>query len=207
VGPCGLHSLTCLPASPTDSFALGHSCTCCNSNACRWMFRLHALLQRRRSCRTIAALSMTSQLNSSFLLNDVSLHKMFGAHSNVIVKALCYKPEIRGFETRWNEWMFSIYQSFRPHWVPGITQPLTKMITRSRKIMSPGSRVERGRCAGLTTLPPSVSRLSRQFAILNISQPSRPPWRVKGVAFFLLFAQKVLEVWGLNFIITQFRLP
>jgi hypothetical protein len=37
-------------------------------------------------------------------------------------------------------------------------------------------RVMRGRCAGLTALPPSVSQLSTQCGILNISQPYRP-WR------------------------------
>jgi hypothetical protein len=42
--------------------------------------------------------------------------------------------------------------------------------------------VERGFCVGLTTLPPSVSRLSRQCGILNISQLYRTPCPVTGIA-------------------------
>jgi hypothetical protein len=32
-----------------------------------------------------------------------------GARGNVVVKTLCYKPEGRGFETRWSKLIFSIY--------------------------------------------------------------------------------------------------
>jgi hypothetical protein len=34
---------------------------------------------------------------------------MVGGRSSVLVKALCYKPGGRGFETRWGELIFSIY--------------------------------------------------------------------------------------------------
>jgi hypothetical protein len=43
------------------------------------------------------------------------------------------------------------------------------------------SGLERGRCVGLTNLPPSVNRLSRQCRTLNISnryRPSRPDVRI-----------------------------
>jgi hypothetical protein len=45
--------------------------------------------------------------------------------------------------------------------------------------------VERGRNVRLTTLPPSVSRLSRECGILSIPQLYRPPRPGKGIALLL----------------------
>jgi hypothetical protein len=37
-----------------------------------------------------------------------------------LVEALCYKPEGRGFDSRWCHWNFSLTQCFRPHYGPGV---------------------------------------------------------------------------------------
>jgi len=37
-----------------------------------------------------------------------------------LVEALRYKPEVRAFDFRWCYWNFSLTQSFRPHYGPGV---------------------------------------------------------------------------------------
>jgi hypothetical protein len=99
------------------------------------------------------------------------------ARGSIVVKALCYKPGSIPGEV--NFYIFLILQ----------TALGPKVYSASNR--NEYQKVKLGGCLGLTTLPPSVSRLSRQCGILNISQPSRPQRPVTGIALlqFVLIAQ------------------
>jgi hypothetical protein len=96
---------------------------------------------------------------------------------SVVDKTLRYKPEGRGFENRWDKFLNLPKPSSR-------SRPWCKRNESPKKYKCLWG-VKRGRCVGLTTLPPSLSRLSRQCGILDISEPHRSPRPVTGIA--LLF--------------------
>jgi hypothetical protein len=64
---------------------------------------------------------------------------------SVVVEALCYKPEGRGFETRWGEWIFSIYLIFPAILGPEAYSASNRSKYHKQKKMFLGSRARQVR--------------------------------------------------------------
>jgi hypothetical protein len=67
---------------------------------------------------TVAALQLGSQI--FLFLYEITLTSYLIFVVAQLVEALRYKPEGRGFDSRWCCWIFSLTKSFRPHYGPGV---------------------------------------------------------------------------------------
>jgi hypothetical protein len=81
--------------------------------------------------------------------------------------------------------LISVYLIFSAALCPGVYSASNRNEYQKQKKFFWG--VQRGLRIRLTTSPPSVSQLSRQFGILNISQPNMPPRPLAGIALILLY--------------------
>jgi hypothetical protein len=97
--------------------------------------------------------------NASSIRSIIIISIIIGGARSVVVEALCYKPEGRGIASRRGEFFSNLPKPSGRTIALGSTQPLTEMSTRNLKIRNLG--VKDGRRVGLTTLPPSASRLSK----------------------------------------------
>jgi hypothetical protein len=149
--------------------------------------RMLALMKWLKISTTISRCRRESTVSTGFFVT-VSWHVICRGTLYSVVKALCYKPEGREFETRW------IHQIIPTALCPGVYSASNRNEYQKQKNPVSGSRAWPVR-KRLTTLPPSVSRLSRQCGVLNISQRHRSAQPVTEVALLLLFT--LYAVWGI----------
>ena len=62
-----------------------------------------------------------------------------------LVEALRYKPEVRGFDSQWGNWNFSLTYFFRSHYSPGVDSASNRNEYQRSSLRGKG-----GRCVGWT---------------------------------------------------------
>jgi hypothetical protein len=82
------------------------------------------------------------------------------ASGSVMIKALCYKPKGRGFETRCGEYISSIYLILPASLGPGVYSASNRNNYHKQKNNVLGSRAQPVRRADVTSLcEPNVSKM------------------------------------------------
>ena len=109
----------------------------------------------------------------SFLIFSFLYSRAWGS---VVVKALRYKSEGPGIDSRSCHWGF-FFRSIRQVHVPGVD-----WASKNEYQDIPGGKG--GRWVGVTTLPPSCVKKSGSLNLLDSSRPRRP---VEGIFYFFYF--------------------
>ena len=105
-----------------------------------------------------------------------------------LVEALRYKPEGRGFDSRWCHWNFPLTQSFRPHYGPGVDSAVTEMSTRN---ISWGVKAAGARAYNLTTF---MCWLSWNLGASTFWNPQGLSRTVQGLLYlYALFEAEVCD--------------
>ena len=97
-----------------------------------------------------------------------------------LVEELCYKPEGRGFGSRWCHGNFSLTYSFRPHCGAGVDSASNRNEYQEYFLGGKG-----GRSVGLTTLPHLLPIVLKSGS-LYLPGPSGPVQACTEIAFFIL---------------------
>jgi hypothetical protein len=98
--------------------------------------------------------------HKSFVIDITSISPQSYKHWGTLlvaqlVQALRYKPEVRGFDSRWCHWKFSLTSSFRTHYDIGVDSASNRNEYQEYFLRSTADR-----CIGLTTLSRVMCRLS-----------------------------------------------